>query len=284
MTCHLFWFPNDFMLSTPLLPSSASGGAAILARALPHSVRFSLFAQDAHWQFVTRALFGVLHPLFGDLYDLATGYADAVIERMRSSAMYRPHTHTHAASKIVALPIDTNAGIFGRGSVRTPCTQSASDHCCCEQWIRSKTLIRVLGKVQDWQGTTRKNKSGRFQQRGLKRAVALVHFAIAALPISAFSDRRASRRRRRSLTNVSMLFGWALVVKRPLLLRIDRARVANAARLTTIWAASWFQCVLLLGPQSVPAPCALGMPTDRAGQSTQTRLGVTRRGSAVGYR
>lgn len=71
------------MLSAPLLPSSASSSAAILTRALPQLRAFSLFAQDAHWQ-VTGPLFGILHPLFGELYDMVvTAYSDAIAERIR---------------------------------------------------------------------------------------------------------------------------------------------------------------------------------------------------------
>ena len=150
----------------------------ILARALPQLRAFSLFAQDAHWQ-VTGPLFGVLHPLFGDLYDLATGYADAVAERIAQLGNVPP-----AASKIVALPIDATQGSL----VAAQCARHAQrlGSLLYEAMDQIKDIDPVfLAKFQDWQGATRKANLADSAARGLKRAVALVHFAIARLPISA---------------------------------------------------------------------------------------------------
>ena len=140
---------NGLMLSAPLLPSSASGSAAILARALPQLRAFSLFAQDAHWQ-VTGPLFGVLHPMFGALYGLATGYADAVAERIAQLGIVPP-----SASKIVALPIDATQGSL----LAAQCARHAQrlGAALYEAMDQIKEVDPVfLAKFQDWQAQMEK--------------------------------------------------------------------------------------------------------------------------------
>lgn len=85
-----------------LTSSAAAASAAALSALLPQVRSFAQFAQVCHWR-VTGNLFGILHPMLGELYAALVTYADEVAERI---AQLQADVPPHVSMPVALAPTD----------------------------------------------------------------------------------------------------------------------------------------------------------------------------------